>query len=232
MPAAPRHAKPKTPAIRLGAPVVAAATLAGVAAAFVFLHGGSAAPGPSVIAIPVTSAESAGFTNYRVTTAFHRDVATLETRIGPADQDGRPAAGTSRRSPPPARAAAGSSAATIATQHRRPRPRPGTDAIQRRRGRRQLTARGLHPQRRRGRQLRLGTRQRRRCLPVPARHLGKVRRRGRRVRRGQAPPTRIRYSTTPSPPVARRTGRLTTGADDAPRCRVAAGTHSPRSSFT
>jgi hypothetical protein len=79
MPAAPRHAKHKTPAIRLGVPVVAAATLAGVAAAFVSLQGGSAAPRPSRDAIPVTSA-GAGFTGYQMTTAVHRDAAALEAR--------------------------------------------------------------------------------------------------------------------------------------------------------
>ena len=62
MPAAPRHAKPSKPATRRGVPVLAAATLAGVAAAFVFLHGGSAAAGPSHHAMPVTSAMS-GFTS-------------------------------------------------------------------------------------------------------------------------------------------------------------------------
>jgi len=62
MPAAPRHAKPSNPATRRGVPVVAAATLAGVAAAFVFMHGGSAAARPSHGAMPVTSAAS-GFTN-------------------------------------------------------------------------------------------------------------------------------------------------------------------------
>ena len=44
MPGAPRHSKPRTtrkPALRVGVPVLAAATLAGVAAAFVFLSGGS-----------------------------------------------------------------------------------------------------------------------------------------------------------------------------------------------
>jgi hypothetical protein len=80
MPAAPRHAEPRKPAIRFGAPVVAAATLAGVAAAFVFLHGGSAAPRPSRHAIEATSTES-GLTDYGVTTAFRRYVATLETRM-------------------------------------------------------------------------------------------------------------------------------------------------------
>src|SRR5262249_13303010 len=66
MPAAPRHAKPSKPATRRGAPVVAAATLAGVAAAFVFLHSGSAAARPSHDAMPVTSTTS-GFTSDFVT---------------------------------------------------------------------------------------------------------------------------------------------------------------------
>jgi hypothetical protein len=66
MPAAPRHAKPRRPATRRGVPVLAAATLAGVAAAFVFLHGGSAAAGPSHDAMPVQSATS-GFTSDYVT---------------------------------------------------------------------------------------------------------------------------------------------------------------------
>ena len=66
MPTAPRHAKPSKPATRRGAPVVAAATLAGVAAAFVFLHGGSAAARPSHDAMPVTSTIS-GFTSDYVT---------------------------------------------------------------------------------------------------------------------------------------------------------------------
>jgi len=66
MPAAPRHAKPRKPATRRGVPVAAAATLAGVAAAFVFLHGGSAAAGPSHDAMPVKSAMS-GFTSDYVT---------------------------------------------------------------------------------------------------------------------------------------------------------------------
>jgi hypothetical protein len=81
MPAAPRHAKHKASAVRRGAPIAAAATLAGVAAAFVSLHGGSAAPGSSDFAAPVTSAGSGGSTSDRVATAVHREVATLEARI-------------------------------------------------------------------------------------------------------------------------------------------------------
>ena len=74
MPAVPRHSKPKTPATRLGAPVVAAATLSSVAAAFVFLHSGSAAPRPSRYATPVTTAAS-GFTTDQVMADVHRTVA-------------------------------------------------------------------------------------------------------------------------------------------------------------
>src|SRR5260370_34085942 len=62
MPAAPRHAKPRKPATRRGAPAVAAATLAGVAAAFVFMHIGSAAARPSPDAVPVKRATS-GYTS-------------------------------------------------------------------------------------------------------------------------------------------------------------------------
>jgi hypothetical protein len=81
MPAAPRHAKRKASAVRRGAPIAAAATLAGVAAAFVSLHGGPAAPAPSDFAAPVTGGGSAGLTSDRVANAIHRDVATLESRI-------------------------------------------------------------------------------------------------------------------------------------------------------
>jgi hypothetical protein len=80
MPAASRHAKPKTPASRFGAPVVAVAMLAGVAAAFVILHGGSAAPRPSRHAIAETSTQS-GVTADQTATIVHRDVAVLETRM-------------------------------------------------------------------------------------------------------------------------------------------------------
>jgi hypothetical protein len=64
MPAAPRHAKPSKPATRRGAPVVAAATLAGVAAAFLFLHSGTAAARPSHGAMPVTSTTSGSTSDF------------------------------------------------------------------------------------------------------------------------------------------------------------------------
>jgi hypothetical protein len=76
MPAASRHAKPKTPAARLGVPVVAAAALAGVAAAFVFLPGGAAAARPSHGAIQVTNAGSS-VVDYQMTTVVRRSAAAL-----------------------------------------------------------------------------------------------------------------------------------------------------------
>src|ERR1700676_1861860 len=80
MPPVSRHAKSKAPAIRRGAPVVAAATLAGVAAAFVSLQGGSAAPIPARYVIPVASTGSS-VAHDRVTTAVRRDIAVLEVQV-------------------------------------------------------------------------------------------------------------------------------------------------------
>jgi hypothetical protein len=79
MPAAARHAKPRKPATRRGAPAVAAATLAGVAAAFVLLHGGSAAAGPSHHAMPVTSA-APGVSSDSVTADRSRKLIALMAR--------------------------------------------------------------------------------------------------------------------------------------------------------
>ena len=83
MPEAPRHAKSKTPATRLRVSVMAVATLAGVAAAFVFLSGGSAAPRPSGHAIPAANTSSStvsSFTDYRVIAEVHRAAAALRAR--------------------------------------------------------------------------------------------------------------------------------------------------------
>jgi hypothetical protein len=80
MPAASRHAKPKKSALRFGAPVVAAATLAGVAAAFLFLHAGPAAPRPARHATDVTTTESA-LTDYRTITGVRRHAAALEAAM-------------------------------------------------------------------------------------------------------------------------------------------------------
>ena len=83
MPEAPRHAKSKTPATRLRVSVMAVATLAGVAAAFVFLSGGSAAPRPSghpIRAANTSSSTISSFTDYRVIAEVHRDAAALRAR--------------------------------------------------------------------------------------------------------------------------------------------------------
>ena len=79
MPAAPRHAKPTKPAARRGVPIMAAATLAGVAAAFVFLHSGSAAAGPSHGAMQVKTATS-GFTSDYVPADVRSTVLARMTR--------------------------------------------------------------------------------------------------------------------------------------------------------
>jgi hypothetical protein len=78
MPAAPRHSKPMTPGTRLGVPVSAAAALAGVAAAFVFLPGGPAAAKPSHYTAVTTAA--AGLTSDQVTVDVRRQVASRMAR--------------------------------------------------------------------------------------------------------------------------------------------------------
>jgi hypothetical protein len=80
MPAAPRHAKPKAkaPATRFKAPAVAAVALAGVAATFVSLHGGSAPP-TSDRSISAAS-EDALFTGSHVTAEIRRDVGRAQAR--------------------------------------------------------------------------------------------------------------------------------------------------------
>ncbi len=80
MPAASRHAKPKRFSLRFGASAAAAATLASVAAAFVFLPGGPAAPGPSSHTSDVTSA-GPGLDAYQTATASRRAFATVESQM-------------------------------------------------------------------------------------------------------------------------------------------------------
>ena len=70
MPEAARHSKPKAPARRLGVPVLAAATLAGVAAAFVFLHLGSAAASHARDAQAVSTAAT-GLSHAEMTVDAH-----------------------------------------------------------------------------------------------------------------------------------------------------------------
>ena len=85
MPPAPRHSRPRTtrkPALRVGVPVLAAATLAGVAAAFVFLSSGSsgaAAARPSHGTISVTSAASS-LTSDDMMIDSHHEVAARVVR--------------------------------------------------------------------------------------------------------------------------------------------------------
>ncbi|HYV78697.1 MAG TPA: hypothetical protein VE979_11260 [Streptosporangiaceae bacterium] len=84
MAAAPRHAKPKAPATRFKTPVVATVALAGVAvtgaaAAFVALHGGSAAATSSGSAISAAS-EDALFTGGHVTAQVRRDFGRAQAR--------------------------------------------------------------------------------------------------------------------------------------------------------
>ena len=79
MPAAPRHAKPKAPTIRLKVPAVAAVALVGATAAFVSLHPGSAAPRSSGNAISAAS-EDALFTGGHVTTEVRRDIGRAQAR--------------------------------------------------------------------------------------------------------------------------------------------------------
>jgi hypothetical protein len=81
MPPASRHAKPKAFAVKIGAPIAAAATLVGVAVAIVFLQSGSPAPRPVRYATRVTTSAPAGVTGNREATSARRDVATLESRI-------------------------------------------------------------------------------------------------------------------------------------------------------
>ena len=86
MPPAPRHSRPKTsrkPAVKIGVPVLAAATLAGVAAAFVFLTGGSAGSAASTSAshskISVASSASS-LTSDEMMIDVHHQVAARTVR--------------------------------------------------------------------------------------------------------------------------------------------------------
>jgi uncharacterized protein (DUF305 family) len=86
MPPAPRHSRPKTPrkpAVKIGVPVLAAATLAGVAAAFVFLTGGSAgsAASTSPSHSKITAASSASsLTSDDMMIDVHHQVAARTVR--------------------------------------------------------------------------------------------------------------------------------------------------------
>jgi hypothetical protein len=83
-----RHAKPKKTAVRLRGPVLAAATLAGVVAAFVSVHDGLATPKPADDAAPVTNAGSnltgsqatSAVASKPMATSVHPDGAVLVSR--------------------------------------------------------------------------------------------------------------------------------------------------------
>src|SRR5690348_17159977 len=88
MPEAARHAKPKSPARRLAGPSIAAAALAGIAAAFVFLPGSGpaqAAPDralsqPPAVTVPASRPD---VTNHLAAT-MHKTSARLQTRAAAA----------------------------------------------------------------------------------------------------------------------------------------------------
>jgi hypothetical protein len=80
MPAAARHSKPRKPASKLGISIVAAAALASVAAALVYLNGVSgasqAADRPlNALAVGTSHAASTGMTGDQLTTDFRKAIA-------------------------------------------------------------------------------------------------------------------------------------------------------------
>ena len=79
MPAASRHAKPRTSTPRLRALAVAATALAGVVAAFVFLQGGAAAPMSAQDASQATSARPA-IAEFNMISAVHRAIGARTAR--------------------------------------------------------------------------------------------------------------------------------------------------------
>src|SRR5215467_11326715 len=89
MPEAARHAKPKSPARRLAGPSIAAAALAGIAAAFVFLPGGGpaqAAPDRALSQPPAVTlpANRPDVTPNRLAATMHQTSAQLETQAAAA----------------------------------------------------------------------------------------------------------------------------------------------------
>ena len=169
--------------------MLAVATLAGVAAAFVFLHIGSGTAGHAGDAQAVTTA-AAGLDRAEMTVDAH--YAVTGRMLDGGDQGLRhrylaslAAARSMRQQAAARRAAARHAAARRAAQAQRgaasaggapahPDPVTGRHPVQQRLGRGPLPTGSVHPQRRRGRQLRLGSRERRRGLPVRAGHLGNL----------------------------------------------------------
>ena len=226
MPPAPRHSRPKTPrkpAVKIGVPVVAAATLAGVAAAFVFLTGGSAgsaastAPSHSKITVAssassLTSDDMLIDVHHQVAARTVRDTARTIRRHYLATLA---AAGSPRRRPP-----------------RRPPSKPPSSRRPPRPSRRRARARRPAP--RAAARMPLTPRSgsasatpKRAAAtpgdPVTAAGLtsscwepGKITAARPASSAWPALRTRTRSSITPSRPEVPRTGRRTTGADGAP----------------
>ena len=222
MPEAPRHAKLKTPATRLRVSVMAVATLAGVAAAFVFLSGGSAAPRPSGHAIPAANTSSStvsSFTDYRVIAEVHRAAAALRARAirrrrGAASSPrSRPPGSRSRRQrssrprssrPPPSRQRRSRPPARPLARRRRHPAAAGTPLIQRSGSASATPKKAAATPGARVTAAGLTSSSSAPGRPMAARPASTA---------WPAPLTRIRYSTMPSPLAARRTGPITTGAE-------------------
>ena len=224
MPPAPRHSRPKTsrkPAVKIGVPVLAAATLAGVAAAFVFLTGGSAGSAASTSAshskISVASSASS-LTSDDMMIDVHHQVAARTVRDTArtirrhylarlaaarlaqkqARRAGRQASGAPR--PPPSRRRARARRPVPRAAARTPlTPRSGSASATPKRAAATpgdpVTAAGLTSS----------------CWEP-----GKITAARPASSAWPAPLTRTRSSITPSRPEEPRTGRRTTGADGAP----------------
>ena len=227
MPPAPRHSRPKTPrkpAVKIGVPVLAAATLAGVAAAFVFLTGGStgsaASTSSSHSSISVASAASS-LTSDNMMIDVHHQVAARTVR----DK-----ARTIRRNYlarlATARLAAKKAAEQAAKQQQQQRRRPPPPSPLRARARRPVPRAARTPLTPRSGSV-SATPKRAAATPgdpVTAVGLtsscwepGKIMAARPASSAWPARLTRTRFSITPSRPEVPRTGRRTTAADGASR---------------
>jgi hypothetical protein len=135
MPPASRHARPKAPANRFRAPIAAVVTLAGVAAAFVFLHNGLATAKPvqheTAAASAPRSAARSTFTEDRMTTVVRRDIARRTNRMAERAKAARRkhlAALAAARAARQAAAAAKAAAATPTPAPATAPPSSGADA--------------------------------------------------------------------------------------------------------
>jgi hypothetical protein len=82
MPEASRHAKPKPTVLKLRASILAAAALAGVAAAFVIFQGGATARTPARHALPAPSTAAAySGSDLENAAAVRHEMATMAVRV-------------------------------------------------------------------------------------------------------------------------------------------------------